>query len=155
MHKYMENILLTAEDSNCNVNRCCVMPIKHLALVFIHVSEVIRGSSESHSPGITPEDALCHLSYLWQPPGSSIVLDTLLSQEAGHIRLKGPAGDGWPAELTASRSLQENIPSPQNTSDSLRSPKYDRLRTVIGGIDISHVCFITPELVSRWQIWVC
>lgn len=80
MHKYMENILLTAEDSNCNVNRCCVMPIKHLALVFIRVSEVIRGSSESHSPGITPEDALCHLSYLWQPPESSIVLDTLLPE---------------------------------------------------------------------------
>lgn len=38
------------------------MPPKHLALAFIHVSEVSRGSTVSGLPGIMLEDALRHLS---------------------------------------------------------------------------------------------
>lgn len=131
------------------------MPIEHLALVFICVSEVTRGTSVSHLPGITLDDALCHLSYLWQPPGASTnCAHSFPIQEAGH-KVERSCWRWLSTDLTASISLQENIFSSQNTSDPLRSHRYDRLRTVIGGIGISQVCFVTPELLRRWQIWVC
>lgn len=58
MHKSIEDILLTAEESCGNVKGCHVMLIKHLAQAFIHVTEVFRDRIMSSSPGITLEDAL-------------------------------------------------------------------------------------------------